>query len=880
MSRARRFLASFRPGRRSESADGGFSLIEVIVALGLLVAVMATTAGFFTTSLKQSNGQTQAQEAAVLADQMLDYTRSVAAKPTNTGAAYLLTGRTSTAVAATIASPPIGVDLTQDVTASGNSDPSATGSSSQAVPITTTATVAGTKYTITTFIDQCYLTAASSPDCKSTVTSYGWLYRISVDVSYSLAGGRSCAANKPCYFVASALRDPGSDACFNVNVAFAGCSTSQPTITSFTPNTVTTNSTTTITVTGSNFDPGAKVDLDTGGTASSVTVNSSTSLTFTLTADNTPAAVGTRTVKVTNPNGKFAYGTMTITTSALTVTSVTPSLIFTSSTNTLTISGSGFQSGSLVAIPSSAGTIVGSPTITANTITLIFTAGSGTSAIGTWAATVTNPDGNTKAANFSIQKAPVTLTAISPSSMVWGSTRTFTLTGTAFDSGATVTLDGANVAEAVNSSTSITVSLTSDPSIGTRTFKVTNPDGGNVSKTFTVTVNPISFTTSPDPSSPGTKTFTLNGSGFLSGATVALDGTTLSSGVTRVSSSQITVMVVTAPVAGTHTFRVTNPDTGSANRQLHREPAYRHRVAVELHAQHHRAQDHADRHRLHHRRHHREGERLHDRGDDRLGQYDSGGFQVQVLNCLVVVHPPGGQLRWNPERHRHGDHIMSALAAARRRLSRTRDSDGGFTIIELLVSMILMAVISTTFLAAINAIFSGIHKQQGIVNAADGNRRAFLLLDKQVRYASAINTPGTAADGNYYVEYQWSKSTGSVDDVVCSQWRLNPTKDLLQYRSWPSGSTPTPTPAWTTVDTGVVNNPSTQPPFWLLGPTAQGATMQYQVLDVNFITKSDKGTVTTTGPTLKDGSVVGFTALNTPNAKAPSPAVCQEVARS
>ena len=85
MSRARRILSSFRPGRRHDDADGGFSLIEVIVALGLLLAVMATTAGFFTTSLKQSNGQTQAQEAAVLADQQLDYTRSVAGKSLLTG---------------------------------------------------------------------------------------------------------------------------------------------------------------------------------------------------------------------------------------------------------------------------------------------------------------------------------------------------------------------------------------------------------------------------------------------------------------------------------------------------------------------------------------------------------------------------------------------------------------------------------------------------------------------------------------------------------------------------------------------------------------------------------------------------------------------------
>jgi prepilin-type N-terminal cleavage/methylation domain-containing protein len=199
------------------------------------------------------------------------------------------------------------------------------------------------------------------------------------------------------------------------------------------------------------------------------------------------------------------------------------------------------------------------------------------------------------------------------------------------------------------------------------------------------------------------------------------------------------------------------------------------------------------------------------------------------------------------------------------------EATGGFTIIELLISMLLLAIVSTTFLAATNSIYSGIHKQQGITNAADGNRRALELLDKQVRYASAINAPVTAADGNFYLEYQWSKSNGSTDTVTCSQWRLNPVTDVLQWRSWTSGTTPSPTPVFTTVDTAVVNNPATQPPFALLATNLNGVPMQYQELSLNLIASQDKGNVTTTST---------LTALNTPNSGVPSTAVCQEVARS
>ena len=91
----------------------------------------------------------------------------------------------------------------------------------------------------------------------------------------------------------------------------------------------------------------------------------------------------------------------------------------------------------------------------------------------------------------------------------------------------------------------------------------------------------------------------------------------------------------------------------------------------------------------------------------------------------------------------------------------------------------------------------------------------------------------------------WSKSTGSLDDATCTQWRLNPTTDVLQYRSWTSGSTPSPTPPWTTVDTGVS---TTQHPPAVLAARADGhtaPTMQYQVLSINFITKRDKGNLTT-----------------------------------
>jgi prepilin-type N-terminal cleavage/methylation domain-containing protein len=226
---------------------------------------------------------------------------------------------------------------------------------------------------------------------------------------------------------------------------------------------------------------------------------------------------------------------------------------------------------------------------------------------------------------------------------------------------------------------------------------------------------------------------------------------------------------------------------------------------------------------------------------------------------------------------------VTRAALWRRAIGRLRPAreraDAGFTLIELMVSIGLMAIISTAFIAATNSVYHGIHKEQGIVDANDGNHRALTVLDKQVRYASGINTPVLASDGDFYVEYLWTKtSTTTVDVATCSQWRLDPVNDLLQWRSWTSGTTPTTRPVFVTVDTGVTNDPVANPPF-VLAPLVQvnppaGVTpviLQFQELRVTLVGQRDQGNVTNTST---------LTALNSTSSSALATPVCQEVSRA
>ena len=61
-----------RPVAHREPAscdDAGFTLVEVVVALGLVLVVMTATAAFFVRSLHSTDGSQQRQAAVALADQ-------------------------------------------------------------------------------------------------------------------------------------------------------------------------------------------------------------------------------------------------------------------------------------------------------------------------------------------------------------------------------------------------------------------------------------------------------------------------------------------------------------------------------------------------------------------------------------------------------------------------------------------------------------------------------------------------------------------------------------------------------------------------------------------------------------------------------------------
>jgi hypothetical protein len=160
---------------------------------------------------------------------------------------------------------------------------------------------------------------------------------------------------------------------------------------------------------------------------------------------------------------------------------------------------------------------------------------------------------------------PPALTSIAPTSGVATGGTAFTLTGTGFRSGATVTIGGAAATGvAVVSATQIT-GTTPAGTAGARDVVITNSDGqaDTLATAFTFTA-PLAVTAIQPTSGQNTGgvAFTITGTGFAAGATVTI-GSAAATSVTVVSATEITGLTP-AGSNGPADVVVTVPGSGSA----------------------------------------------------------------------------------------------------------------------------------------------------------------------------------------------------------------------------------------------------------------------------------------------------------------------------
>jgi RHS repeat-associated protein len=333
-----------------------------------------------------------------------------------------------------------------------------------------------------------------------------------------------------------------------------------PTVSSINPTSGTTAGGTPVTITGTNFPAGATVSLG-GVAATGVTVTPPNSITATTGAH----AAGAVNVVVTNPDtqsGTLTNGFTYVTPApAPTVSSINPTAGTTAGGTPVTITGTNFQAGATVSLGGVAATGV---TVTPpNTIT----ATTGAHAAGPVNVVVTNPDSQsgTLANGFTYVAPAPTVSSINPTSGTTAGGTPVTITGSNFQSGATVSLGGVAATGVTVTPPSTINATTGAHAAGVANVVVTNPDtqSGTLTNGFTYvapapaptvsSINPTSGTTA------GGTPVTITGTNFQAGATVNLGGVA-TTGVTVTPPNTITA-TTGAHAAGLVNVVVTNPDS-------------------------------------------------------------------------------------------------------------------------------------------------------------------------------------------------------------------------------------------------------------------------------------------------------------------------------
>jgi len=144
--------------------------------------------------------------------------------------------------------------------------------------------------------------------------------------------------------------------------------------------------------------------------------------------------------------------------------------------------------------------------------------------------------------------------------------------------------------------------------------------------------------------------------------------------------------------------------------------------------------------------------------------------------------------------------------------SRLRHEDRGVSVVELIVSMGIFVMVLVVFLAAVVTMSRATSRTQATGDSASQLRTVFQRLDKEVRYASAINPPAQTS-GNFYVEYL-VPATVATGESLCVQWRFMASDRELQRRTWTPGNAASVS-EWQTMVTDLRNDltETTQLPF-------------------------------------------------------------------
>lgn len=222
--------------------------------------------------------------------------------------------------------------------------------------------------------------------------------------------------------------------------------------------------------------------------------------------------------------------------------------------------------------------------------------------------------------------------------------------------------------------------------------------------------------------------------------------------------------------------------------------------------------------------------------------------------------------------------ITQAVDTLRRRIA----DDSGTTLLELVVGMVIMTIFMGMFTTAILVMSNTTNTVQVAADTSNQATDAYLRLDREIRYASAISTPSySATAAMWHVEFATTiisrSGTNTVTNTTqCTQLAVAPPSasngnvGVLQQRTWTVGATQAN--PWGVLASNVSNygSSTSTSPFPATSAISGGnASTSMQQLTIKLAYAEPTSTTTTT-------SSYTFTAVNSSTSNTAS--VCQQFA--
>jgi prepilin-type N-terminal cleavage/methylation domain-containing protein len=144
-------------------------------------------------------------------------------------------------------------------------------------------------------------------------------------------------------------------------------------------------------------------------------------------------------------------------------------------------------------------------------------------------------------------------------------------------------------------------------------------------------------------------------------------------------------------------------------------------------------------------------------------------------------------------------------------ISRIRRDERGITLVELIVSMMVLGIAMTIFATTLSTVQTAVVAQDQLTQSNDQARLAIQQIDREMRSGNVLydpategsTTPGGGSGDNYYMVRIYTQTNADDRGYSCVQWRINNSKEL-QTRWWPPEQ-PASVSGWRTVAEGIVN---------------------------------------------------------------------------